>query len=579
MRRLFRPLREPLHETRWLLALTLTAGWAKFFLPLVIPWSVGRIIDEVLTEPDRAVAMSRLAGIATWCALAICGASIANYFRSTSGQVMAARVQHTLRQRLFHHIQRLNMEFFQRHHAGALGARLTSDISAAGGLIEKGLVHYGLDGVFFAVMSVVLLTVDWRLTAVAYAILLANALVINRVKPLLRQQQKEVKESQSAITGQACEVFASISLVKAYAGESETGDAFDERSIHVRGLQQRTSRLQGFFQAVSNGMIQSTTLAVIAVGAWLILRDPEAMSKGTLIAFMLYLGQINGTIQRMMDNLLTLQEGFAGLERICELLAVSPTPADAPHATSPRISGRIELRDVSFGYGRRLVLEHLDVVFEHGRTYALVGPSGSGKSSLCQLLLRFYDPQSGAVLVDGHDLRDIRQAHWRANTAVVLQDPVLFSTSIADNIAFAAGERSPEEIIAAAKRAQAHDFIADLPDGYATRLGERGVNLSGGQRQRIAIARALMRDPRLLILDEATSALDTVTEHAIQRVIDDLRRTRTVIVIAHRISTIRSVDEIIVLDEGRVVQRGSYGELVQVPGLFARLAAGQEHAA
>jgi subfamily B ATP-binding cassette protein MsbA len=494
---------------------------------------------------------------------------------------MAALVQHSLRQRLFHHIQRLSMEFFQRHHAGALGARVSSDIAAAGSLFDKGLVQYGLDGVFFAVMSVFLLWVDWRLTLVAYGVLTVNALIINHFKPVLREQQRRVREGQSAITGKAAEIFASISLVKASAGEQEAGDLFRERSEHVQDLQERTSRLHGGFNAVSQALIHLATLAVIVVGAVLIVTHdgPGGMTKGTLVAFMMYLGQVTGSVQRMIDNLLVLQEGLSGLDRVGEVLAILPTPANAPDAIKPAVHGRVEFDDVTFGYAERTILERFSFVFERGKTYALVGPSGSGKSTICQLMLRFYDPRAGRIVVDGHDLKRIGQKHWRANTAVVLQDPVMFSTTIADNIGFGIAGRTLDDVVAAAKEAQAHDFIAALPDGYATRLGERGVNLSGGQRQRVSIARALMRDPRLLILDEATSALDTVTERAIQEVIDRVRGTRTVVIIAHRLSTIRHVDEILVMDQGRLVEHGSYGALVARGGLFARLAAAQERAA
>jgi ABC-type multidrug transport system fused ATPase/permease subunit len=580
-RRLIEPLREPFHETRWLLIGTVLVGWAKNFLPLTIPWSVGHIIDDVLVQSDPSVSYSHLAWYIGISALAVLATAVTTYFRFSWAQRVAAMVQHSLRQRLFHHIQRLSMEFFQRHHAGALGARVSSDINSAGTLFDKGIIQYGMDGTFFLVMSVLLLTVEWRLTLVAYGVLLVNALIINHFKPILRQQQKLVKEGQSLITGKAAEIFASISLVKACNGEDEAGEAFIERSARVQHLQYRTSRMHGAFNAVSNGLIHVSTLAVLTVGAWMIISHPGpgAMTKGTLVAFLLYLAQVTGCVQRMIDNMLLLQEGFAGLERIVEVLGILPTPSDRVDAVAPPLSGRIEFTNVSFRYGDKPVIQDFDFVFEHGKTYALVGPSGSGKSTLCQLMLRFYDPASGRIVVDGHDLQGIKQAHWRANTAVVLQDPVMFSTTVADNIGFAVLNRTQDDIVDAAKRAQAHDFIEELPDGYATRLGERGVNLSGGQRQRVAIARALMRDPKLMILDEATSALDTVTERAIQTVIDELRRTRTVVIIAHRLSTIRSVDEILVLDHGRLVEHGSYDDLIARGGLFARLAADQDRAA
>jgi ATP-binding cassette subfamily B protein len=278
----------------------------------------------------------------------------------------------------------------------------------------------------------------------------------------------------------------------------------------------------------------------------------------------------------MVEGINQLQEGLAALERIGELLRVLPTPADSPEAIEPPLAGRIEFRDVRFAYQGRPVIDGFSFPFERGRSYALVGPSGSGKSTLCQLMLRFWDPDAGEIRIDGHELRAIRQAWYRQNVAVVLQDPVIFSATVRDNIDFAVDGATQAQVERAAREAQAHDFIMALPQGYDTRLGERGVSLSGGQRQRIAIARALMRDPKLLILDEATSALDTVTEREIQAVIDRLHGSRTVVVIAHRLSTVRNVDEILVLDRGRLVEHGAWDSLIASGGVFARLAAEQE---
>jgi ATP-binding cassette, subfamily B, bacterial len=294
------------------------------------------------------------------------------------------------------------------------------------------------------------------------------------------------------------------------------------------------------------------------------------------VKFIMLIGALNGAVQRLIDAMAQVQDGVAALERINDLLIISPNPAEHKTPTTPTISGALSFDQVTFAYKDRPVVENFSFTFQAGRTYALVGPSGSGKSSLCQLMLRFYDPQTGAVRIDGHDLRAIQQQHYRQSVAVVLQDPIIFSTSVRDNIDFGVDNPTEADVIRAAKQAQAHEFISELPDGYATRLGERGMSLSGGQRQRIAIARALMRQPKVLILDEATSALDTVTERSIQEVIDHLRGSCTIIVIAHRLSTIRNVDDIVVLDHGHIAEHGSYDDLLAQDGLFARLVEEQE---
>ena len=580
LRELLEPLREPFREVRTRLVWTVLCGWGKFFIPLVIPWIIGHLIDRVLrpglSPAEAGPLLLEYAGIA---ALAVGLTAIASYWRHVLAQLIQSEVQHRLRSRLFHHLQRLSMAFFQRHHAGALGARVSSDISAAGALFDKGVVNYAMDIALFLVMSLWLATVSWQLMLVACVPLGITAWVMWRVTPTLRRYQKAVQEGQSRITGIAAEMFAGISLVKASAGENEAAEEFGERSEVVRGLQGETARMHGRFSTITHAMVTMNAAAVALVGTWLIVTGHSALTMGTLVAFLMYLGNITQAMQRMIDNLQQLQEGLAALERINDYLHVLPEPADRPDAGEPPISGELAFRDVRFAYpGKPPVLDGFSFTFKRGRSYALVGPSGSGKSTLAQLMLRFYDPAEGAVLIDGHDLRGIAQRWYRHHIAVVLQDPILFSTSVADNIDFARDGVGRERIEAAARAAQAHDFIVTLPQGYDTQLGERGVSLSGGQRQRVAIARALLREPKLLILDEATSALDAVTEQAIKQVVDGLRGTRTVVVIAHRLSTIKDVDEIVVLEQGRIVEHGTYGDLLARGGLFSRLVAEQSRA-
>ena len=574
---LLEPLREPFRRVRGRLALTVVCGWGKFFIPLAIPWVIGHLIDQVLKPgltPEQATPLLwRYALIALGAVLLT---AVATYWRHVLAQLIQSEVTHRLRKRLFHHLQRLSMAFFQRHHAGALGARVSSDISSAGQMFDKGIVNYAMDIALFLGVTVWLALISWQLTVVACVPLVITAMVMWRVAPALRRQQKAVQEGQSRITGIAAAMFAGITLVKASAGEHEAGEAFTERSALVHGLQRQTARMQGRFTTITHGMVVLNGALVALVGTWLITNGATSLTIGTLVAFLMYLSNITGAVQRMIDNLMQLQESLAALERINDYLHVLPAPADKPDAGEPPVAGELAFAGVRFAYpGKPPVLDGFSFTFRTGRSYALVGPSGSGKSTLAQLMLRFYDPDAGAVLADGHDLRDMRQQWWRNHVAVVLQDPILFSTSVADNIDFARDGVSQAQIEAAARAAQAHDFIAALPEGYDTRLGERGVSLSGGQRQRIAIARALLREPKLLILDEATSALDAVTERAIKQVVDSLRGTRTVVVIAHRLSTIRDVDEIVVLDRGRIAEHGAYDDLLARGGLFSRLVAEQ----
>ena len=317
-------------------------------------------------------------------------------------------------------------------------------------------------------------------------------------------------------------------------------------------------------------------MAIVLIGAWLILYRPGTLTQGELVGFLLFVNILNGSVQRLAECMVQLQDGLAALERIHDILKITPSPEEPEHPINRELTGRLTFQNVSFGYKKKQVLFDLNLEMDAGKTYALVGPSGGGKSTLTQLMLRFYDPWVGKIMADDIPLSRIGKKHFRRQVAVVLQDPIIFSTSVKDNIGFAVDRPTRKDIEAAAKAAQAHDFIMELPQGYDTKLGERGVSLSGGQRQRIAIARALMRNPKILILDEATSALDSVTERSIQDVIDQLQGTRTVVIIAHRLSTVRNVDEILVIEQGKLAERGTYDALRKQHGIFTRMLKDQD---
>lgn len=571
------PLWPPLRKNLLLLFFTIFAGWGKFMLPLVVGYAAKVVIDSVAhAELDNE---ARLATLGTWVGLsfaAMVGCGIATYFRSAWGQKLSARVQHALRRRLFHHLQRLGMEFFAKHHAGALGARVSSDIQHVAMVIDRGLITMCMDVATIILIAVILGMTNVPLTIVAFAMLSLSGFSVAYYAPRLRRQRKAVQETQSAITGRAAETFAGISLVKAYAGEGTTNRAFTEHSAQLREMQEFTSRLQGRFQSISLTLVMASQLAVLVVGGYLVITKPEVMTVGALVLFLTYLRFIEGSVQRVVEGMVQVQDGMAALDRLNDMFSLHPDPVEPEEPIMPPLRGRIDFKGVHFAYRPGVpVLERFNVHLQAGRTYALVGPSGGGKSSVCKLMLRFHDPQEGSICIDGHDLRELDLSYFRSRVAVVLQDPVMFSTTIEENIAFAADGVTHADVERVARLAQAHSFISELPEGYQTRLGERGVNLSGGQRQRIALARALLRDPCLLILDEATSALDSVTEHAIQDVIDGLKGSRTIVIIAHRLSTVKNVDEIIVIESGQVSEQGDYATLSTAGGTFSLLAAEQ----
>ncbi|MEI7766104.1 MAG: ABC transporter ATP-binding protein [Phycisphaerae bacterium] len=554
--------------------LTIIFGIIKFLMPLVAPFIGKEVIDKILP----AVAAGDTAKIHTlWVMIGLaCGSllclSVATYFRSVFGTKTGATIQHEMRRGLFHHLQRLSMDFFARNYAGALASRVSSDIATAAQFVDRGIIMMIMDTVTILVLATILFLTNWKLTLLAMGLMGLSGLVVYIFGPLMRKRRREMQESQSLVTGRAAEYFAGISLVKASGAEDDTLESFAAQSAELKDAQERISRLDGLFQSLTMSLVMGTQIVIITVGAFMVMATPSTLTIGGLMLFLFYLRTIEGTVQRIVDGMLVLQDSMASLERIDEILHITPDPPEHPRAISPPLMGEVVFDQVTFGYNAdRVVLKDFSWRFQAGRTYALVGPSGGGKSSVCRLLLRFYDPQAGTIRMDGHDLKLLKQEHFRSRAAIVLQEPILFSTSIRANIAFAADQPTQASIEQAARLAQAHDFIMALPDGYDTRLNERGSNLSGGQRQRISLARALMRDPCLLILDEATSALDSTTERSIQEAIDGLQGSRTIIVIAHRLSTVRNVDEIIVIDHGRIVETGTYDALCAQGGLFAQL--------
>ncbi len=578
---LLEPLKAPLLKRWSLLVLTIVAGWGKFIVPLGIPLIIGAVIDMVGKDGllyDDPIAAERQLWMYAMCAAGlVCVISISTFFRSALAHKLTAAVQHSLRKRLFFHMQRLSVSFFHKHHAGALGSRVSSDINHAAVILNRGIIQWAMDGTAFLVSACVMFSLNWQLGLLTILLLSSNGIVIRKLGPPIRRQRKAIQERQSNVTGTAAEYFAGISVVKAYAGEDESLRNFKHSSQHVRDAQVENATMQGRFQAITSSIVLLTQISVVIVGAWLIIHYPETLSIGNLVSFIFIITYVNGSIQRLTDSMMELQDGVAALDRMHDIFSILPAPPEAAHPKYPELKGQIHFENVNFGYtDDNPVLHDFNYQFEAGKSYALVGASGGGKSTITQLMLRFYDPQSGRIQIDGHDLKDVAKQYYRSHVAVVLQDPIIFSSTVLENIGFADADPSFERIKEAALAAQAHEFIEELPHGYESRLGERGVALSGGQRQRVAIARALMRDPKLLILDEATSALDTVTERSIQEVIELLNGTRTMIVIAHRLSTIRHVDRILVIDDGQLVEEGDYESLMAANGTFATLAAEQE---
>jgi ATP-binding cassette subfamily B protein len=394
--------------------------------------------------------------------------------------------------------------------------------------------------------------------------------LVQRVRGRLLSGYRQAGAAWGALTSVLADAIPGIRVVKAFAQEQREIDRFDRSNDRVFAANDRLNRIWALFGPLVALLTSAGLLVVWAFACWRVSRG--ALTVGVLTAFLAYMTRFYARVESMIRMASSVQRAAASAQRIFEILDRAPSVAEPARPVQPgRLKGRIELGGVRFKYGAREVLHGIDLAIEPGEMVGLVGPSGAGKTTLINLICRFYDVAAGSILIDGTDLRAFPVEAYRKNIGVVLQDAFLFYGTVADNIAYGRPDASREEVIAAARAARAHEFILRLPNGYDSVVGERGQALSGGERQRISIARALLTDPRLLILDEATSSVDTETEREIQAALDYLVRGRTTIAIAHRLSTLRRADRLVVLDRGRVVEVGRHEDLIDAGGTYARL--------
>ncbi len=495
------------------------------------------------------------------------------WFVTYLGHTMGVRIEADMRRDLFRHLQRLDFSFFDRNRTGQLMSRVTSDLFDV-----TELAHHGPEDLFISVVtllgaSAVLIRIQPVLALVfIVAVPLILLFMISRRRAMMRAS-REVKGRMAGINEEIESAISGIRVSRAFGNEEEASARFSRCTDEYVGARRVYYRTMAAFLSGTEFMLNLMSLSVVCAGAFLILRG--SMDVATLVTFNMYVASIQSPIRRLTNFTELFTQGMAGFGRFREIMLEEPRITDAPDARPlPRALGDIEFRDVSFSYGPQAgeVLSHVSLHVAPGKMLALAGPSGGGKTTLCQLIPRFYDISGGQILLDGQDIRSLRLADLRRAVGIVQQDVFLFPGTVLDNILCGRPEASREEAVAAAKAAEIHEDIVRMPQGYNTPVGERGVLLSGGQKQRIAIARVFLRNPQILILDEATSALDTVTERRIQQSLARLAEGRTTLVVAHRLSTIRSADEILVLDDHGIAERGTHEELIRQGGLYASLA-------
>jgi subfamily B ATP-binding cassette protein MsbA len=560
----FKPLLTP-HRGAMIEASLLVMGVSALNLALL--WLFRYFVDHVLVHHDTT-ALWRI----IWAALALFAVhSVLSVRQYIVIARVGQRIVTALRLRVVEHLTTLSLDFFAKRRTGELMSRVSNDVGTVQQVATTVPVDLAKQTVTFLGAIALLLYMNWRLCLAVLAVVPLVVLVARifgrRLKTLSTESQDRTAESSTILE----EMISGIKLVKSFVMERHEVDRLAAQLGRADAVALRRATLMGVFVPVITVLTLIGALGVLWYGGVQVIRG--AMTPGDLVAFLLYGGILMGPFSAVARLFTQIKEAQGAMQRVTEILNEQPSVQDAPRAASlGSVAGRIAVRDVGFSYDQgRPVLQGVSLTAEPDQIVALVGPSGGGKTTLVHLIHRFYDPQLGVILLDNRDLRSIRLADLYAQIAFVPQETMLFGGTVEDNIRFGRPSATREEMVAAASAAHANGFIQALPNGYETVVGEKGVRLSGGQRQRIAIARAILKNPRILLLDEATSALDNESEVLVQDALDKLMRNRTTIVVAHRLSTIQRADQILVMDQGRIVERGTHDTLLASRGLYHRL--------
>jgi subfamily B ATP-binding cassette protein MsbA len=559
---------------KWQIAWTIIIGIIKFSIPLAMPLLLKYVVDDIIggdgSPSNKSASLLTVMGIMFVVFLVL--RPPVEYYRQYYAQWTGNKILYDLRSLLFDHIQKLSLRYYANTRAGEIISRVINDVEQTKNFVIVGLMNVWLDMITIMIAIGIMLFLDIKLTLVSIILFPLYGLSVKFFYGRLRKLTRDRSQALAEVQGHLHERVQGMPVIRSFAIEDYEQQQFDaENKNFLDRATDHTSWNAKTF-AVVNTITDLAPLIVIAVSGYIVINGD--LSVGTMVAFVGYIERLYNPLRRLINSSTVLTQSIASMDRVFEFIDEPYDLTDKPDAIkAANLSGKVEFKNVSFQYDKNEppVLDGLTLSVNRGETVALVGMSGGGKSTLVSLIPRFYDVTSGSISVDGIDVRDYEAKSLRNQIGMVLQDTFLFSDSIRANISVGKPDATEEEIIAAAKTANAHEFIRKFPHGYDTKVGERGVKLSGGQKQRISIARVFLKNPPILILDEATSALDLESEHYIQEAMEKLAMDRTTFIVAHRLSTITHADKIVVIEDGKIVEAGTHQELMNKFGAYRQL--------
>ncbi|WP_017754313.1 ABC transporter ATP-binding protein [Calidifontibacillus oryziterrae] len=555
--------------------LTIIIGLLKFGIPLLMPLFLKYVLDDIipnetLTVDEKVHQLFLIMGIAFLIFLVL--RPPIEYYRQYYAQWTASKILYDIRDQLFSHIQKLSLRYYSNTKTGEVISRVINDVEQTKSFVVTGLMNIWLDTLTIFIALAILFTLDVKLTLIAMMLFPLYGFSVKYFYGRLRQLTRVRSQALAEVQGHLHERVQGVPVIRSFALEEHEQTLFNKQNKNFlnKALAHTSWNAKTF--AVVNTIADIAPLIVIAFSGYEVITGN--LSIGTMVVFVSYMDKLYNPLRRLVNSSTTLTQSLASMDRMFEFIDEKYDIVDKPNAIELKeVKGNVTIENVSFQYNdeETMVLKDISLDVQPGETIALVGMSGGGKSTLVSLIPRFYDVTSGSIKLDGIDIRDFRARSLRDKIGMVLQDNILFSDSVKMNILMGNPNATDEEVIAAAKAANAHEFIMELPNGYDTKVGERGVKLSGGQKQRVAIARVFLKNPPLLILDEATSALDLESEHLIQEALDKLARNRTTFIVAHRLATITHADRIVLIEYGEIKEVGTHEELMQLEGSYYNL--------